>query len=606
MPAGFKANVEVHAWGAAGGGGYTSIGGGGGYAKSYLTINSGDLVEIGVGEGGKRSVGGASSIGGKGGGAAVTRTSTISQTFESRVVYNPESIANGYFTRTAASQSSSSANVRQYYVRSNGVTVWSSSTPPPGIYKSGTYRGSVYSRDVGGPGGGDFLNAFDLIRETVSESIVTTASEFAGGNAADGQDPDYDRDMGPGGGGGEATYVKINGTIVLVAAGGGGGGGPPEEFGRGNDGFPGTNSLSTSLRSGSTRGGNSSRGASTGGGGGGGYYGGIGGTSRGDDQAAADGGRGGQNYGDVTLSGTTFQPGGRTTTYYPGLAVGSGARFSNGNNGFLVLIVEKSFTASIKDSTWKKITRAAVKVNGVWKNIVSAWTKIDGSWVAINANATLGDLTKENRYSVPGTYTYTVPAGKTKVLLDVIGSTLSDKSTELLQGSTAGIYHKGTIKTVTPGEQLSITVGSTGNTTVTGTFGTLSSSGINDTGGNPVSSGAWGGLINTYGIWRTGINTTDNWYWRIYFPESGSYIFSSSIDNSGTIYVDGTSILSVSGFKIGYNATVNITSGLHLVRMQATDVGVIAGAALVIYDANNKIIFNTREISTSGYVSIVS
>ena len=50
MPAGFESNVEIHCWGAGGGGTIGASGGGGGYAKAIAQISAGNTVRLQIGQ----------------------------------------------------------------------------------------------------------------------------------------------------------------------------------------------------------------------------------------------------------------------------------------------------------------------------------------------------------------------------------------------------------------------------------------------------------------------------------------------------------------------------------------------------------------------------
>ena len=216
MPEGYFPDVEIHCWGAGGGSAFNQPGGAGGYARATVNINPGDEVVLQIGQPGLsnglggvdnsyRILRGGNGVDGAGGGGAswvvvgdnmvccagggggagsrgagspggntikgLAKDSrggdgidgSVSNTiFTALVVIDPRtgSSDHGYYTRTAAPESTVQ-NVRQYIVRLNGATVWDSTSPPPNIYLPANYQGSVYG--IAGPGGGDNLNAFNLI-----------------------------------------------------------------------------------------------------------------------------------------------------------------------------------------------------------------------------------------------------------------------------------------------------------------------------------------------------------------------------------------------------------------------------------------------------------
>jgi hypothetical protein len=112
------------------------------------------------------------------------------------------------------------------------------------------------------------------------------------------------------------------------------------------------------------QGGTSPNGYSVGGGGGAGYpYGGAGGQTFGDDAGAATGGYGGQSYANSTVitselrAGTGSIVGGSDLAIYP-----RARRGYAGYDGAVIVIFTKGFQAYVKDTDWKSITNAYVKV----------------------------------------------------------------------------------------------------------------------------------------------------------------------------------------------------------------------------------------------------
>jgi hypothetical protein len=112
------------------------------------------------------------------------------------------------------------------------------------------------------------------------------------------------------------------------------------------------------------QGGTSPGGYSVGGGGGAGYpYGGAGGQTFGDDAGAATGGYGGQSYANSTVitselrAGTGSIVGGSDLAIYP-----RARRGYAGYDGAVIVIFTKGFQAYVKDTDWKSITNAYVKV----------------------------------------------------------------------------------------------------------------------------------------------------------------------------------------------------------------------------------------------------
>ncbi len=112
------------------------------------------------------------------------------------------------------------------------------------------------------------------------------------------------------------------------------------------------------------QGGTSPNGYSVGGGGGAGYpYGGAGGQTFGDDAGAATGGYGGQSYANSTVITSELRAGIGSIVGGSDLAIYPRARRGYaGYDGAVIVIFTKGFQAYVKDTDWKSITNAYVKV----------------------------------------------------------------------------------------------------------------------------------------------------------------------------------------------------------------------------------------------------
>ena len=94
------------------------------------------------------------------------------------------------------------------------------------------------------------------------------------------------------------------------------------------------------------------------------------------------------------------------------------------------------------------------------------------------------------------------------------------------------------------------------------------------------SNGAYGGFLNSYGIWEGDINgpTYDRTY-NVNFPVAGHYTVQASWDNAGAIYIDGDLIVSrFTGDDSGTyrditENTVYVAAGYHAVRLYADNYG---------------------------------
>ena len=322
---------------------------------------------------------------------------------------------------------------------------------------------------VGGAGG-------STVGRTAAGSLAGTGNnpvvDLSGGVGAPGGDPE-DNDAGGAGGGGGASAVFVNNIPMIVAAGAGGGGGLGEDWGGGDPengkGRPGgvATQVTTTPRGADGRQG----GAGGAGGGGGGYP--FGGDSQrslyGDDvYSISQGGFGGQNYANTTvtsgslIAGSGTNTAGTTNGFYPGKSRGV-ATF----DGCVILVFQKLFTAWVKQSNaWKQVTNAYIKTPATyyttatgatvtvhsagWKQIVRGWLKQNGVWQNIATPLTLASS------KVAAT-----PSRRSEINLVIASNTSNYDLLETL--NTLGTYYPGysdITLTVNPGVTVtSTTVG---------------------------------------------------------------------------------------------------------------------------------------------------
>jgi hypothetical protein len=100
------------------------------------------------------------------------------------------------------------------------------------------------------------------------------------------------------------------------------------------------------------------------------------------------------------------------------------------------------------------------------------------------------------------------------------------------------------------------------------------------------TNNAYSGFLNTYGIWSATASASmifDQTV-SVNFPFNGTYLFTGSADNLGTIYVDGVAVLSLpeDGYGGSYSASVNIIAGNHNVRVYGFDTGQPGAIGLTI------------------------
>jgi hypothetical protein len=211
---------------------------------------------------------------------------------------------------------------------------------------------------------------------------------------------------GAGGGGGAATVIFVNNVPMIVAAGGGGGSGGSSE--------PGFAGGIATLTAANQRGGSSTDGGQVGGGGGAGYpLGGAGGLSVGINDRST-GGYGGQNYANALVTSSTLSegsgtvPGGRTSALYP-----QASRGYAGYDGAVIVIFTKSFRGFVKDTTWKNITDAYVKVSDT--------TLTARRTVTLPIGTVIDTIPGEKNITTAGASNFTVPSGVTSLTVTAVG-----------------------------------------------------------------------------------------------------------------------------------------------------------------------------------------
>ena len=113
----------------------------------------------------------------------------------------------------------------------------------------------------------------------------------------------------------------------------------------------------------------------------------------------------------------------------------------------------------------------------------------------------------------------------------------------------------------------------------------------------PRSDGRWASFQNTYAVWPTTGNEVASYTIYRYFTVTtpGTYYFRSSVDNSGSIYIDGDLI----GGTVNFNANPSpvartLTAGRHLLRFDVYNGGDVAGIAVSISNASDQVVWDTR------------
>ena len=162
---------------------------------------------------------------------------------------------------------------------------------------------------------------------------------------------------------------------------------------------------------------------------------------------------------------------------------------------------------------------------------------------------------------------------------------------------TAGGYSSVTF-TANPGDVISIAVGRYGagglGNRSSASGGSAGQSYVPDTifssknisGTVSVTNRAWCAFLNTYGVWISGTPYTFDKTVSVNFPTSGTYTIVGSTDDVGTVYIDGTAVANISGYRTTQSTNVTVSAGTHSVRIVATNNGGgPAGVAVTINSA---------------------
>lgn len=107
---------------------------------------------------------------------------------------------------------------------------------------------------------------------------------------------------------------------------------------------------------------------------------------------------------------------------------------------------------------------------------------------------------------------------------------------------------------------------------------------------------AWGGFLNTYGIWWPDINSEQplDVTQTASFPRSGNYTATLSVDNYAYVNIDGSRVISYSDFTSTTSTTFYLSQGAHTVSIHAENYGGPGAVALTITDdATGQIVFGT-------------
>ena len=116
------------------------------------------------------------------------------------------------------------------------------------------------------------------------------------------------------------------------------------------------------------------------------------------------------------------------------------------------------------------------------------------------------------------------------------------------------------------------------------------------------SDGRWGGFINTYGVWPTTGNEVASYtiYRTFNAPYTGTYYVRTSVDNSGSMYIDKDYVSGTMGAYNTYSTTtVTLTAGAHTLRFDVYNGGDVAGFACTISNSSDSVIWDTRSYANT-------
>lgn len=116
-----------------------------------------------------------------------------------------------------------------------------------------------------------------------------------------------------------------------------------------------------------------------------------------------------------------------------------------------------------QNGVFKNVVQAYVQQNGVWKSPTEIYIKQNGVWKLVYPEEA-GSIA----YTTPGTYSFTVPNGITRLTCTVVGAggggggLWNPGDAWSGAGGGSGGFYLNSIATVTPGQILTITVGAGG------------------------------------------------------------------------------------------------------------------------------------------------
>lgn len=181
-------------------------------------------------------------------------------------------------------------------------------------------------------------------------------------------------------------------------------------------------------------------------------------------------------------------------------------------------------------------------------------------------------------------YVAKVIGAPSTVSTTTLQNALFDSSGNYIATTASGTCTAGVISIATSG-----TVASVG-----GSFTSVTNASANNFYKSPTNS-TYCSFLNQYGTWG---DTTQSAQYKTSFsfsaPTTDTYTIIASCDNSASVTLDGSNVLTVSGFTTTYSVTTSLVAGAtHTIGWTATNTGGPAAFGLVIQDSVGNICFSS-------------
>ena len=117
----------------------------------------------------------------------------------------------------------------------------------------------------------------------------------------------------------------------------------------------------------------------------------------------------------------------------------------------------------------------------------------------------------------------------------------------------------------------------------------------------------WCSFMNQYAVWQDLNSSVSTWNSPLFYQtlSAGLYTYTLAVDNTATIYLDGSAITTYSGFTTPVTGIMTVaTTGSHSISWSATNTGGPAGFALSIKDSSGNEVFNSRTPPNASYNNV--